>query len=128
MKTLSNILAISITALFVFAGCESEDDTQNVNGGGPADNEVWMQNSEFVPQDKTVEIGTTVKWINKDNFAHTVTSPADLFDSGEVGAGETFEYTFDSLGTFDVNCEIHPDMTGTITVESSSSGDNGSNY
>jgi plastocyanin len=61
-------------------------------------------------------------WTNNDGFAHTVTAgtrdnPADLFDSGNVEAGETFEFTFDEPGTYEYFCSLHPGMDGTVTVE-----------
>jgi plastocyanin len=40
-----------------------------------------------------------------------------VFDSGTLAQGETFEFTFEEAGEFDFFCSVHPDMTGTITVE-----------
>lgn len=39
------------------------------------------------------------------------------FDSGLLGPGESFSYTFEEEGTVDYYCRTHtPDMTGQVTV------------
>jgi plastocyanin len=78
--------------------------------------EVNIQNSAFVPQNLTVPLGTTVRWTNRDGLAHTVTSTAGVFDSGNMSRGATFTHTFNALGEFSYICAIHPAMTGKITV------------
>jgi plastocyanin len=35
----------------------------------------------------------------------------------EIAAGGEVRVTFDEAGTYDITCEIHPDMQMTITVE-----------
>lgn len=75
-----------------------------------------MENVEFVPSSLTVSTGTTVTWINKDNVEHTVTRQG-MFDSGLVGPGETYTFTFNTEGTYDYVCTIHFGMEGTIVVE-----------
>ena len=55
---------------------------------------------------------------------HTVTSgsPGDeansgtVFNSGGLPPGSFFQYTFDQEGVFDYYCQIHPWITGTVTV------------
>ena len=79
--------------------------------------EISMQNSNFVPATDTVSAGTTVRWVNEDSFAHTIESQDGLFSSGNVNAGDTFEYTFNSTGVYNYTCTIHADMDGTIVVE-----------
>ena len=82
-----------------------------------------MQNIAFVPESITVSVGTTIRWTNKDNVDHTVTSgtpgnPTGRFDSGNLGAGETFSFTFDTAGIFEYYCKLHPtQMTATVTVQ-----------
>ena len=77
----------------------------------------------YDPQDITVSVGTTVKWINNDETIHTVTSgtveggPTGIFDSSIIDAGNSYEFTFDSSGTFDYYCIVHPWMMGSVTVE-----------
>jgi plastocyanin len=84
--------------------------------------EVDINAFAYDPQDLTVEVGYTVTWTNNDTVAHTVTAgtpdnPTGEFDSGTIQPGETFSYTFDQAGTFDYYCTLHPDMTGSVTVE-----------
>jgi plastocyanin len=81
-----------------------------------------MQNTSFQPQQIRVAPGTTVRWVNQDNFAHTVTAgtrdnPSGLFDSGNVSSGGTFSFTFQEPGTYDYFCSIHPGMNGQVVVE-----------
>ncbi len=109
---------------FVAIGCKSNSYSTNPTptSGSPGPNEVWMQNSKFIPASLSIAKGTKITWTNKDSYDHTVTSgipghPSGLFDSGNIAANGTFSYTFDSTGTFQYYCRIHPDiMQGTITV------------
>ncbi|MFH1104348.1 MAG: cupredoxin domain-containing protein [Actinomycetota bacterium] len=77
--------------------------------------QVDIQGSAFHPGELTVSAGTTVIWTNQDQFTHTTTSD-DGFWNQSLGNGETFEFTFDTPGTYAYHCNIHPSMTGTITV------------
>ena len=71
----------------------------------------------------TVAIGNTVSWVNNDEQIHTVTSgtptggPDGLFDSEIISSGGSFHQTFDTEGTFDYYCIVHPWMQGTVIAE-----------
>ncbi|MDX1468694.1 MAG: cupredoxin domain-containing protein [Acidimicrobiia bacterium] len=65
----------------------------------------------------TVSVGTTLEVENRDSVDHTWTSVDDVFNSGTLGGGDTFTFTFDAPGEYEFFCAIHPDMTGSITVE-----------
>ena len=72
-------------------------------------------------QSLTVPLGTTVRWTNRDPAPHTSTSgtvsqKSNVWDSGTIGAGGSFSFTFTEPGTFQYFCEIHPFMTGTVVV------------
>jgi plastocyanin len=71
---------------------------------------------DFAFRPKRVEIpqGTTVKWTNRGNQSHTVTSNKGLFDSGSLSSGESFRFRFKDTGVFRYHCEIHPEMKGRV--------------
>ncbi len=45
-----------------------------------------------------------------------MTADDDSFDSGTLSDGDSFDFTFEESGDIAYHCEIHPSMTGTITV------------
>lgn len=71
-------------------------------------------NNGFVPTTITVKKGTTITWTNRDTMDHNVTSNA--FDSGIIPKNGTYQRTFNTVGSYNYNCSIHPTMTGTINV------------
>jgi plastocyanin len=79
-------------------------------------------NECYIPATVSINAGDTVSWLNDDTAAHTVTSgsaadgPSGVFDSSLLIAGGTFEHTFDSSGTEDYYCMVHPWMTGSVQV------------
>src|SRR6478672_3174773 len=77
----------------------------------------------FVPETLTVSKGTTVTWTNGDSTLHTVTSGSpeagnsgSEFDSSYLAAGKTFQHPFNTAGTFDYYCTLHPFMKGKVVV------------
>ena len=77
----------------------------------------------FVPETLTVSKGTTVTWTNEDTTLHTVTSgnpeagnSGTEFDSSYLAAGKTFQHPFNTAGTFDYYCTLHPYMKGKVVV------------
>ena len=64
-------------------------------------------------------------WVNRGNTPHTVTSDDGLFDSEALNPGESFMFTFPEAGTFSYHCEIHPFMTGSVTVGAAGGGGGG---
>jgi len=89
---------------------------------------------KFVPAEIRVKVGDTVEWRNIQSYAHTVTADprrvarkanielpdgVQPFDSGRLGAGATFRYTFTSPGIYRYVCLPHEKagMLGTVVVE-----------
>ena len=121
MKRWVALLGACLVAGLVPAGCGSdESDGAGKVAVGGGDLAVRMKDTRFVPMDVTVKAGHMIEWTNDDPFAHTVTKasgPGPEFDSGTMNGGGTFKQRFDKPGTIDYVCRIHPDQTGTITVE-----------
>lgn len=121
----------AIAALLVVAGCgSSSGGAQSSASASPAGRgaAVAIENFAFTPQTLTVKTGTTVTWTNNDGAPHTVASAdsistdantTGLFESGNLGKGDTFSFTFKESGTYFYVCTLHagePAMHGEIVV------------
>jgi plastocyanin len=82
---------------------------------GPVQVEIAIADFAFVG-DTQVPVGGKVVVTNTDGASHTWTAVDGAFDSGTLAEGQSFEFTFDEPGTYEYRCNIHPTMTGTITV------------
>lgn len=76
----------------------------------------------FSPSGLTVAAGTSVRWVNVGSKKHTVTADDASFDSGLLSAGDAFTRTFSTAGTFSYYCDLHPEMTGSVTVTGTGGG------
>ncbi len=113
------ILFLAIVLAVLVSGCSQYAASSPPEAAAPAasgsSNAVVIKDFAFNPSTLTVKVGTTVKWTNEDSAPHTIKSEA--FTSGNLGKGESFEFKFDSAGTYDYICGIHPSMKGRIVVE-----------
>lgn len=83
--------------------------------GGPAGATLAIQ--DFAFSSTSVAPGGQVVVDNGDGATHTVTADGGEFDSGGVSGGSTSTFQAPGqAGSYDFACEIHPDMTGTLTV------------
>jgi len=80
--------------------------------------EIDIEDFAFNPKTVTIKVGTTVKWSNKDDSSHSVTSDDGSWSSSSLSKGDSFFLTFSQTGTFSYHCGVHPSMTGTIVVVS----------
>jgi plastocyanin len=79
---------------------------------------VTISDFAYSPQQLTVTQGQTVRFVNRDDVAHTVTDTNGAFDSGSLDQDKSWTYTFNKLGTYSYYCTVHPSMKGSITVNS----------
>ncbi len=75
--------------------------------------------NSFSPNPVEVKVGETVTWINDDSGRHTITSKDGTFDSGVMGKGQSYSFTFDKAGQYAYFCSPHPGMVGTVVVTES---------
>jgi plastocyanin len=76
-----------------------------------------IRDSKYIPPTLTVPAGTTVRWINRDEETHTVTSTTELFKSGGLNLGDEYTHTFTTPGEYPYTCALHDFMQGTIVVK-----------
>jgi plastocyanin len=79
---------------------------------------VDIKGFSFQPSSMTVQVGTTVTWVNHDSADHTITSDDGKFESNNIMSGGEFRFAFSKPGTYNYHCGIHPSMTGVVTVTS----------
>jgi plastocyanin len=118
MRTHTSALTVACLVIALSAcGGSDPESTATTTAPEPAGAEIRMAGFAYSGDD-TVAVGETVTVTNEDAVGHTWTAEGGEFDSGIIAGGESFEHTFDESGEFEYFCSIHPQMTGTITVES----------
>lgn len=95
------------------AATETPTETATATEAGGATQQAPI--GGFALPSLTVAVGTTVVWSNQDDVPHTATAEDGSFNSGNIQGG-TFSHTFEEAGTYAYFCEVHPTMTGEITV------------
>jgi plastocyanin len=92
-------------------------NNSSTSASTPSQDKVAIINMKYSPADITVKKGAKVVWTNFDSVSHTVTADTgNMFDSGTLGQGKSFSFTFSSVGTFPYHCTLHPDMHGKVIV------------
>ncbi len=85
--------------------------------GAATDPEVMIDNFTFSPTPLRVPAGTSVKWTNRDDIPHSVLCMTLGVHSHALDTGDSFTYRFETPGTYDYMCGIHPHMRGQIIVQ-----------
>ena len=88
------------------------------DAAGPDDDTVTiaMRDNSFDPATRTVERGTTVRWVNQGGTQQN-TRATSAWQSENLSPGEDFEVTLQNAGTYDYSCTLHEGMDGSIVVE-----------
>ena len=90
-----------------------------------AERSVSIENSSFQPQAIGGPLGATVTWTNNDSIFHTTTADVTLpngkpgievWDSGNLGSGDTFSFSLPWAATYTYHCNRHPVMTGRVRI------------
>ncbi len=96
---------------------------------------VDMNNAlQFLPDNITIKVGTTVEWRNIESYPHSVTADPKLvqnqansklppgakaFNSGRIDGGKSWRHTFTVAGAYHYFCIPHEGagMLGTVIVK-----------
>lgn len=124
MSKLMGTVLVMVVFTLVLAGCSdsgsdsatTSGDTATTDADPGVDAEITIEGFAFSGTG-SVPVGSTVVATNQDGVTHTWTSVDEVWDSGSLGNGDSFEFTFTDPGEYDYFCSIHPQMTGSITVE-----------
>ena len=113
---MKRVLAVAIVAavlVLVVAACSG--GTGNRDASPVERGAVTMKDNAFQPVHVQVPARTTVTWTNGDQVPHDVKF-ADGPQSEMLQFGGTYQRVFDTPGTYDYECTIHPGMVGRVTV------------
>ncbi len=114
------VVGAIVSVSLLFAGCQAATQTPTpspvIQVQPVAGSKVSISQNAFSPGNLLVKVGQKVTWTNNDSYAHTITSDDGTFDSGNLGSGQSFSFTFTKAGTFKYHCTIHTYMTAEITV------------
>ena len=73
--------------------------------------------SGFSPKNATITQNDTVTWTNRDSVNHQVLAAHGEFVSPILRPGKSFSFTFTAAKTYGYSDELHPKLTGSITVK-----------
>jgi plastocyanin len=129
MKLHTASLAV-ITAALVAVGCSSDTEPAATPATEPTE-ETATAKTEAATDGPTIQIegfafstldpvapGAEISVANLDGAQHTLTADDGSFNTGGLDGGATIAITApDAPGTYTFVCNIHPSMTGSLTVE-----------
>jgi len=72
--------------------------------------EIVIENFRFTPAELTIEVGSTVKWTNKDSIRHNAVAKDGTFATPLLSQGESASFTFTKPGEYDYFCEPHKEI------------------
>src|SRR2546428_4790484 len=142
-KTIGSFFVVLtlVVGIMAFAPSAFADTAVSITkgSGASASAACVSTNNCFTPNPVNVSPGDTVTWTNTDTASHTVTSGkidnstgnivAAVFDSSLLTPGKTFSHQFTAadVGTINYFCQVHPWMTGVVTVAAGGAKSGGMN-
>ena len=118
MRTAARICILALCAGAFALGMAT--GTATVHGAartGDAPYAVTIKDFMFTPRILTIHAGSKVTWTNKDEEPHKLREVNDVFKSQPLDSDGEFTFEFDTPGTYEYFCVLHPRMTGKIIVE-----------
>ena len=130
-RTSTQVLRIALAASFLLTAAFVAQPNTTLAGQATVQvGDIWFCDESFEAGvcETTINIGETVVWdFDGSDLPHTTTecgascdapTESPIWDSGLIGDGSTFEYTFSEPGTFLYYCEVHPTLQrGIIMVQ-----------
>lgn len=77
---------------------------------------IEISDFDYSPREAAVLVGARVTFTNSEGTPHSATGRGGGWDTGILKEDESSVVTFDSPGTYDYYCTLHPGQEGKITV------------
>lgn len=79
--------------------------------------DVTIMGFAFGPGKVTATVGQPVRWLNSDDSPHQVTITSTKERSAILTKGQSAVMAFNTAGSYDYICGLHPSMKGTVEVK-----------
>ena len=116
----AGLATLTLTLAMAACGGDDGDDAadESLEATSPAESgDAQLDVTDFSFSDVTAPAGGTVEVVNSSGASHTVTADDGAFDE-PLGADDTIQLMVpDEPGEYPFHCEIHSDMTATLTAE-----------
>ena len=130
VRGVSVVVTAGVAAAVLLGGCgssssSSADHTAGDGTDRPAGSTgsapsgqltVTIKDFAFDPGTLQANVGQTVMVTNQDSVPHNWTDKGGAFKSPDLDQGQSYTYTFQKAGTYNVYCTIHPIMQQTVVV------------
>ena len=84
--------------------------------GKPTTHTIVIADFVFTPETLTVRPGDRIRWINRDIVPHTATALDESWDTGEIGAGKSTEFTVTAGMMETYFCRFHASMKASLAL------------
>jgi plastocyanin len=79
--------------------------------------DVTIANFAFGPSKHAATVGQPVTWVNNDDSPHQITVVSTKERSAIITKGQSAVLPFNTAGTYEYICGLHPSMKGTVEVK-----------
>jgi plastocyanin len=107
----TKIVLCTLVIVVALSACRDDSSLEPAVGTVVVD----IHDAGFAPETVHVEVGRTVRWTNRSQQPHAISS-AD-FSSGNLFPEWWFEAQFEAPGTVNYSCSLHETKEGTIVIE-----------
>lgn len=122
---IAGLLAIAIFSVVVVTLTYQEPKTALLPQTKPVVlNQITITAEGFNPATITIKPGTKVVWTNKDSSLHQIQAnphptgkSLPSLKSAILNSQQTYEYTFNKIGTYEYHDQLKPTINGKINVE-----------
>ena len=116
-RSVRQIGAVALTAMLVvgIGGQALSAKPRPASPGLRVTKTITLRDDIFSPKIIRVARGTTIKWINRGESAHTTTARSGAWDR-TLSSGQSYSRRFATAGTFRYYCKFHDGMVGKIIV------------
>lgn len=110
---------LTLSSLLLLSGCPGNGTTAPAPTAAPGGEiTVTMTNFAFSPESVTLALGQSIRFINRDFMAHTVTplDPSAFPSEDDIRPGQERVVTPRAAGNWAFRCDYHPGMKGGLVV------------